>query len=464
MAESGAEPARARAVAVWRAGLAAADPTAAVLRALDPGVRARLVPGPGGRLVLVAIGKAARSMAAAVLAEGRPKGGGPKEGGLEPRGPAGEGLRPAEVLVVTDAGNARPLAGAEVLAAGHPLPDAGGLAAAARLEALVRGLGAADRLLVLVSGGGSAMLPAPVAGLGLDDKIAVNRLLLGSGADIVETNLVRQALSRLKGGGLARAAAPAPVVALILSDVPGDDLRAIASGPTVAPIGDRAAAAAALRARGLWHELPEAVRRHLSAPEEAPADGPAATAAAENRLIGSNALSVAAMVGAGARAAALPLEGDVAEAAAAVLQAARALPPGAALAFGGETVVRLRGGGRGGRNQELALRVALLAEAEAGRTGGRTGGLAPGWAFLAAGSDGRDGPTEAAGGLVDAGTPGRIRAAGIDPAAALAENDSNPALAAAGDLFVTGATGTNVADLAVFVAGGASGGGGGGDS
>jgi hydroxypyruvate reductase len=137
-----------------------------------------------------------------------------------------------------------------------------------------------------------------------------------------------------------------------------------------------------------------------------------------------------------------PLTGDVADAAAEVLEAALALAPGQALAFGGETTVTLRGHGLGGRNQELALRVALAA---AGR------GLSGDWAFLAGGSDGRDGPTEAAGGLVDAGTAGRIAAAGLDPAALLADNDSNRALAAAGDLVVTGATGTNVADLAVFV-------------
>jgi hydroxypyruvate reductase len=270
----------------------------------------------------------------------------------------------------------------------------------------------------------------------LADKAAVNRLLLASGAPIEAMNLVRQNLSRLKGGGLARLAHPAAVTALILSDVIGDDLRAIASGPTVAPLGDAAAAAAVLRARGLWDAVPATVRAHLAAAPPAPPVPPA-----DNRLIGSNARSVAAMAAAapGARVAAEPLTGDVAAAAARILAEGR---PGITL-WGGETVVTLRGRGLGGRNQELALRVALLAEA--------AGGWPTGWAFLSAGTDGRDGPTDAAGGLVDAGSLARMRAAGIDPAARLADNDSHRALAAAGDLVVTGGTGTNVADLQVLI-------------
>lgn len=410
---------RAEALRIWQAGVAAADPRRAVTDALaDPALRARLRPGPGGALVIVAVGKAARAMAAA----------------------AQRVLDPARVIVVTNAGNDAALPGAEVLTAGHPVPDAGGAAAAERVIALAQGLGAGDRLLALISGGGSAMLPAPAEGLGLADKAAVNRLLLASGADIVTTNLVRQQVSRLKGGGLLRMAAPAPVTALILSDVIGDDLRAIASGPTVAPIGSRADARAVLHQLGLWDRLPAPVRRHLDAPLP-PADA-ADLPAPENRLVGSNAISLAAMAAAGAVPVDPPLTGDVACAAARVIAAAQAVPPGRALAFGGETTVRVTGAGLGGRNQELALRVAMLAEAA---------GLAGPWVFLAGGSDGRDGPTNAAGGVVDGGSLARMRAAGVDPAALLAANDSHAALAAAADLVLTGATGTNVADLAVFL-------------
>jgi hydroxypyruvate reductase len=405
---------RARARAIFATGVAAADPGRAVAGWLVRGELA--APGPGGRHLVIAVGKAALRMAEAAQAA----------------------LGPVETLVVTNYENAVPHPGMTVLAAGHPVPDANGAAAArAVLERLSRA-GESDRVLALISGGGSALLPAPADGISLEDKAEVNRLLLASGAGIEEMNLVRQNLSRLKGGGFVRAASPARVTALILSDVVGDDLRVIASGPTVAPIGGREAARAALRVRGLWERLPDAVRRHLSAPEPQATPMPAA----RNVLVGSNALSVGAMVAAGAVAHPRPLTGDVADAAAEVLEAALALAPGQALAFGGETTVTLRGHGLGGRNQELALRVALAA---AGR------GLSGDWAFLAGGSDGRDGPTEAAGGLVDAGTAGRIAAAGLDPAALLADNDSNRALAAAGDLVVTGATGTNVADLAVFV-------------
>ncbi len=402
----GADILRAEAVRLFRAGLAAADPgagVAAALRAEPPGKVARLV----------AVGKAARRMAEAAL------------GVLGPVPGA---------LVVTNAENAAPLAGARVLVAGHPVPDANGARAAEAVIAAVAGLAATDTVLVLVSGGGSALLPAPVAGVSLADKAAVASLLLASGADITEMNLVRQQLSRLKGGGLLRLAAPARVRALVLSDVIGDDLRAIASGPTAAPLGTRADARAALRARGLWERLPEAVRAHLAqdvAPEALPE--------ARNTLIGSNAISVAAMAAASpaARPIEAPLTGDVGDAAARVA----ALGTGTWV-MGGETTVTLRGRGMGGRNQELALRVALLGERWPGP-----------WSFLAGGTDGRDGPTDAAGGLVDGGTAARIRAAGLDAEARLADNDSSRALAAAGDLLVTGGTGTNVADLAVLIRG-----------
>ena len=396
-------------------GVAAADPGRAVARHLDAALADP--PGPGGRWQLIALGKAARAMAEAALA------------GLPAVTPA---------LVVTTREAARPLAGAVVLAAAHPVPDADGERAGRAVEAALAAQRPADRVLALISGGGSALLPTPAPGIGLADKVLVNRLLLASGADIYQMNLVRQALSRLKGGGWLRASA-APITALILSDVPGDDLRVIASGPTVAPLGSRAEAAALLRGLGVWAALPGPVRAYLAAPAPAAPELPAA----RNVLIGSNALSLAAMADAGASIAPFALRGDVADMAAEIVATLGAMTPGRTLVAGGETTVRVRGPGLGGRNQELALRVALGAE-EAGLRD---------WAFLAAGSDGRDGPTDAAGAVVGPATLAAMRHAGCDPAAHLAANDSYPALAAAGALLLTGATGTNVADLAVLARG-----------
>lgn len=395
-----------QAMTLLRAGVAAAEPGGAVRRAMA----AMQPPAVAGDWRIIAVGKAARAMAQAALA-------------VWPGVPA---------LVVTNAGNDAPLPGARVLTAGHPEPDAAGEAAALEVEAALAQARAG--VLALISGGGSALLPAPVAGLSLADKQAVNRLLLASGADIAQVNLIRQGLSRLKGGGWLRVAG-APVVALILSDVPGDDLRVVASGPTVAPIGRRTDACALARRLGIWDAMPEAAREALRRADEVPRP------AARNLLIGSNTQSLAAMARAGAQVAGA-LSGDVQDCAARLLQLARRAAPGQALVFGGETTVRLQGKGMGGRNQELALRFSLLAR-----------DLPGAWCFAAMGSDGRDGPGHAAGGIVGPGTLAAMRAAGVDPQEALARNDSTPALAAADALIVTGATGTNVADFAVFLRG-----------
>jgi len=389
-------------------GVAAADPVVAVRRAL--GIRG-LAPLRGRRVIL-AIGKAAIAMLKGT-----------------------DGMDADGVIVVTNPENAAPVQGAEVFAAGHPVPDQTGLKAGRAVLAALSDLGAHDQVLALISGGGSALLPAPAPGITLDDKVAVNKGLLASGADITEMNLVRQELSALKGGGLLRAAAPAHVTALILSDVIGDDLRVIASGPTVSPIGTRADAVAILKARGLWAGLPEAVRSHLSGP---PGPDVANAPEADNRLVGSNAISLAAMAAAapGAHCHDRALIGDVEAAAARVLEAG----PGLHL-FGGETTVVLKGDGKGGRNQELALRVAMGAAAAGWHE----------WVFLSGGTDGRDGPVDAAGGLVDQLSVRRMQAAGIDLEQALLRNDSYPVLKTAGDLLMTGGTGTNVADLQVLI-------------
>lgn len=400
--------------ALFGVAVDAADPAEAVRRALAD------APLVGGRIWLLAVGKAARAMAQAALAA------------LD-----AQGARVPGALVVTNAGNAAPVEGAEMHVAGHPVPDAGGLRAAEAVEAMLSRAGAGDVVLALISGGGSALLPAPVDGVTLEDKAEASRVMLGAGLDITEMNAVRQHLSRFKGGGLLRAAAPARVVALILSDVIGDDLRVIASGPTVAPIAPRREVRAMLERRGLWERMPGAVRAALARDEEA-----AALPDADNRLIGANAMSVAAMVrGSGGAVWDGALCGDVAGAADALTARMRAAGPGRVLAFcGGETTVTLRGDGTGGRNQELALRVAA----------GMAGVERP-WVFLSGGTDGRDGPTEAAGGVVDTGTLARIQAAGGDWRALLHNNDSNRALALADDLLITGGTGTNVADVQIIV-------------
>ena len=411
-------PLRDKARKLFAVACLAADPAEALAAAIRD--TPLPVPDKGGVTRVVAIGKAALPMAA-LLAE-RLKG------------------RAFSMIVVTNYENARDLPGATVIASGHPVPDENGARAARAVEALLTPAKAEDRVIALISGGGSALLPAPVAGLTLDDKAEVNRLLLANGFGITEVNLIRQQLSRLKGGGLLRVAAPAPVTAYILSDVIGDDLRVIASGPTVAPIGTREEARELLRARGLWDALPQPARAILD-DEVTPTPLPPA----RNTLIGSNRKSLEAMVtaaGADATIADDNLTGDVAEAAARIIATARQASKDrpACLIFGGETTVTLRGKGLGGRNQELALRVAMDMPA-----------LDRGWVFLSGGTDGRDGPTEAAGGIVDAGTCDRIRRAGGDPQALLDENDSNRALSLAGDLLVTGATGTNVADVQILL-------------
>ena len=393
--------------------VAAAEPGRAVRQALEA------APVSGKRVWIVAVGKAARAMAAS--ARERLNSYVPESG----------------TIVVTNAENAAPLEGAEVHVAGHPVPDEGGLRAAEAVEAMLSRTEPGDVVLALISGGGSALLPAPVQGVSLEDKAAASRLMLGAGLDITEMNSVRQHLSRLKGGGLARAAAPARVVALILSDVIGDGLRVVASGPTVAPICTRAEARALLVARGLWERMPAAVRAALERDE-----GAASVPQADNRLIGSNGMSLAAMVEASRGDIwSDRLTGDVGEAADWLAGRMRRAPAGRVLAFcGGETTVTLCGQGRGGRNQELALRVAVGME-----------GVERPWVFLSGGTDGRDGPTEAAGGLVDGGTLDRIAAAGGDWRALLAANDSHRALGLSGDLLMTGGTGTNVADVQIVI-------------
>jgi hydroxypyruvate reductase len=394
-----------------------------------------------GRVLILAAGKAAPAMAAAAEAV--------------------LGTRMAEGLAVSNAPGPG-LVRTRLLLAGHPLPDARGVEAARAVEAMVGGLAPEDVVVVLLSGGASALLPAPVPGVSLQDKAEVTSRLMRAGATITELNTVRKHLSRLKGGGLARAAAPARLVTLVLSDVVGDDLSTIASGPTVPDPTTYADARRILDERGLASAVPAAALRHLEAGRrgqvaETPKPRDPIFRRVSTRLIGSNRISVAAAAREarrqGLRALVLTtrLEGEAREVARALVAILRECvesgvpaPPPVCLLAGGETTVTVRGDGRGGRNQEMAVAAAdLLASF-------------PGEAVMATlATDGLDGTSDAAGGVADRTSVARAQALGLAPPGVfLAANDSSAFLAPLGDLIVTGPTGTNVVDLAVLLAAG----------
>lgn len=408
------------AFALFRAAVERADPARALR---DQLVASPLPPLPdGGRTIIIALGKAASPMMRQALL-------------MIPE--------PRQALVVTNPENLCDIAGATTMAGAHPVPDKTSAAAGRAVIDLLQTATPKDRVIALISGGGSALMVAPAPGLTLANKAAVNTALLASGLEINDMNLIRQHLSDLKGGGFLRHAAPAPVTAFILSDVIGDDLRAIASGPSASPIGTRAQAREMMQRAGIWQAAPAAVQEHLSA-EKIESDD---TSNVSNTLIGSNRHSLYAMLDAAtdwdAQLVSDSLIGDVEDAAKSILAAALAAPTdrSVALIFGGETTVQIKGSGLGGRNQELALRVAKLGAEQ----------LSGDWLFLSGGTDGRDGPTQAAGGIVTPDTWARIRASGADPDALLENNDSNAALAAADALLTIGGTGTNVADVQVFL-------------
>ena len=423
----------------FEGAVAAADPAAAVRSHLpDPPER--------GRIIVVGLGKAAAPMAAA--AEERYLGAGV----------------PLEGVVVTRYDHAQPLQRVRCLEAGHPVPDAAGQAAAEAILASVDRAGADDLVLVLVSGGGSALACAPSHGLTLDVKQALTDALLRSGVDITEMNLVRKHLSRIKGGRLALRAAPARVVALVVSDVVGDDLAAIASGPTVADGSTPADALAVLDRYGL--DAPDArAALERGASERTPQPSDPAFARVETRLIASNRESLAAAAtvveAAGYRPLTLSdaITGEAREAgafhAAVALHAWREgqpAPPPLALLSGGETTVTVRSDGhpaprgshpapRGGRNSEFALGLALaLPDAESAPI-----------AALAADSDGIDGFGGHAGAFV---TPELLRGWDRRAArAALERHDSYTLFEAYDHLLVTGPTRTNVNDVRIVLVG-----------
>jgi glycerate 2-kinase len=350
-----------------------------------------------------------------------------------------------------------PLKRIETIEAGHPAPDAMGVAAARRMFDLVHSAGARDLVIVLLSGGGSALMPLPLDGITLEDKQTASNLLIGSGASIHEINAVRKHISAIKGGRLARAAAPAATVALILSDVVGDDLDVIASGPTVPDASTFDQCRQIIESYELAERLPESISTRIQkgvAGEipETPKPASQNWSHVQNLIIGSNLEAIlaarqhAVSLGYNTLILSSRMEGETRVVARVhgaiareILAAGHPLPAPACLLSGGETTVTLKGNGRGGRNQEFALAAALDIQG------------ADHMVVLSGGTDGTDGPTDAAGALADGTTAQRARAAGLDIVWHLDNNDAYPLFQKLGDLFITGPTRTNVMDLRVLL-------------
>ncbi|HEY2343890.1 MAG TPA: glycerate kinase [Chthoniobacteraceae bacterium] len=385
------------------------------------------------RVFLIAIGKAAIEMAAAVETI--------------------VGSRLTAGLAITKHGHAQiPLRKIPILEAGHPIPDAAGINAAHQVRELLRELNARDLLIVTVSGGASALLSAPTEPITLSAKQKTTDLLLRAGADIFQLNAVRKHLSFLKGGRLAALAYPATVVSLLLSDVIGDPLDVIGSGPTAPDSTTFAHAIHVLKKFKIVARIPKAVldllqrgaRREIP---ETPKPGDPLFANVYNIVAGSNALALKAAarqaraLGYRPRIVSSVVSGEAREVAVAHAAILRGAPRPACLLAGGETTVTVKGKGKGGRNQEFALAAAIEMD-----------GL-PGILALCAGTDGTDGPTDAAGAIATGKSIARAARLGLDPAKYLANNDSYTFFEAVGDLVKTGPTGTNVMDIEVLLAG-----------
>lgn len=389
-----------------------------------------LPPRPEGRVVVIGAGKASARMAEAVEVE----------------------WGPCEGLVITRYGYGRPCAGIEIVEAAHPVPDAAGLAATARMLRLLEGLGEGDWVLALISGGASALLVQPAGTVTLAEKQAVNAALLASGAPIGQMNLLRKHLSRVKGGQLAAAAFPARMLALMISDVPGDDPGMIGSGPTVGEARPPSEARAIVARYGI--ALPASAEAVLSGPTGVVAPGDVRLSRVENVICAAPSQSLAAAADL-ARDAGLwveilgdDLEGEAREVArdhaARARAVQRALKAGDApvlLLSGGELTVTRRGDGVGGPNAEYALALALAL------------GGAAGIDAIACDTDGVDGAAEVAGAVIGPQTLAGARAAGADPEAALSSNDAHGFFGAVGGQVVTGPTLTNVNDFrAILIA------------
>ena len=446
MREAGA---RAQLERIFQAGVAAADPARALRREVcaqadgSLSVAGEVLPA-GTALHVLAVGKAAATMAAAVEEIAR--------------------ARMAAGLAITKPGHGLPLSRCELREAGHPVPDARSEDAGREALRFAARVPPDAVLLVLLSGGTSSLLAAPAEGLDLADLAATTRLLLASGAPIDELNTVRKHLSAVSGGRLALATPARRVCVLALSDVEGDRFDVIGSGPCAPDPSRYRDALEVLEQRGVLGEVPEPVRGHLEAGvrgerPETPDGAEAALSRVRHVLLASNrtalggahaaaeregfaAVVVSEELRGEARVAGARLAGLVIATRSRAAAGARDRRRPTCLLAGGETTVTLRGGGKGGRSQELALAAALCLAGD------------PTAALLAAGTDGSDGPTDAAGAFVDGGTVERAREAGLDARAALDANDSYPFFEGEGGLLRSGPTGTNVRDLVVACAGG----------
>jgi hydroxypyruvate reductase len=430
---------RQHALEIFQAALKAVDPLEAVFRyvkRVDDGLQIgehRFVFKDYDRILVVGAGKAGAPMARAL------------EDLL--------GDRITDGVIVVKEGHGLPLAHVRTHEAGHPVPDERGIKGAEEILALVKNAGERDLVLCLISGGGSALLVAPAEGVTLEDKQEVTRLLLACGADIHEINTIRKHLSRAKGGGLARFAYPATVVSLILSDVIGDDLNVIASGPAVPDTSTFADTRQVLEKHDIWNRVPAAVQSRIDRGlkgdiEDTPKAGDAVFERCYSELVGTN---LQALKAAGLKSEELgyrtlilssTVEGEAREVAKVLTAIAREvrgsgnpLSAPACILCGGETTVTIQGGGKGGRNQELALASALVIDGVENVV------------VLAGGTDGNDGPTDAAGAMADGSSLVRARARGLDPLDFLRRNDSYHFFQPLEDLVITGPTRTNVMDV-----------------
>jgi glycerate 2-kinase len=386
---------------------------------------------------IVGVGKAGATMAMAVEAL------------------LGDHLRGGHVIVKY--GHGGPVTRVTLHEAGHPIPDEAGVRATHTLIDFVKDRGPRELLICLISGGGSALSPAPVDGITLAEKQEVTRLLLACGATIHEINALRKHISQIKGGQLTRLAAPATLITLVLSDVVGDALDVIASGPTVPDTSTFADSLEILHKYQLLDQTPKAIRRHLEAGHageipETPKPGDAVFAHTQTVLIGRNLQALEAASRQAIDLGYQPLilssviEGETREVAKVhagiakeVLASGHPLAPPACILSGGETTVTLRGQGKGGRSQEFALAMALDIRD------------IPGIAVLSGGTDGTDGPTDAAGATADWTTCERAEQLGLQPRLALEHNDAYPLFANLGDLLITGPTQTNVMDVRIML-------------
>ncbi len=438
------------ALSIFQQGIDAADPYQAVKNclsvsdnkielALDLSDSSQKRTGQWSKVYIIAFGKAACRMAQAAVE-----------------------IIPAQLIAtkpiaITNTENVQNLKNIDVIGTSHPIPDATGVAAAKRVVEQLKNTKPDELVLTLISGGGSALLPYPVSDISLEDKQKTTDLLLASGVAIEQINCVRKHLSQLKGGQMAELAMPADLHSFILSDVIGDDLSSIASGPTVADNTTFEEAVSILTSNSVWDKIPLSVKTYLQKGAQGQAKETAKANAdcfnnTSHTLVASNNISLNQTVNAANKLAyksvvfSSALCGEARDIAEQLVLAAKQIEnsqqEATALLAGGESTVTIKGSGLGGRNQEMALAFAIAAKKHK---------LKSHWAFLSGGTDGRDGPTDAAGGLVDSDTLNKIKQGKISADNLLENNDSYSALKESQDLVMTGATGTNVADLQILL-------------